>query len=270
MKKFGFKRFSMLFCLLACVFSLTACSQQISTDTVKESNKANELKLSEEKILEWSEDMVNYLDKNTNEAIREAAEKGRNLSEINGVEYIVNAKGVNVATVEFYNSWAKTREDLGSLKSIKNKKVVISEETGVLCMVTIEADYADRECLFELMITEDLELESGAINPTYTVGEKMEKAMLNTLIGMGVVFVVLIFISYIISLFKYINIFTDRKNKKQEDNSSGVDNAIAQIVTSEENEADDLELVAVITAAIAAAEGSSSDGLVVRSIRRRR
>ncbi len=36
----------------------------------------------------------------------------------------------------------------------------------------------------------------------------------------------------------------------------------------EEELVDDLELVAVITAAIAAATGSSADGLVVRSIKR--
>jgi sodium pump decarboxylase gamma subunit len=103
------------------------------------------------------------------------------------------------------------------------------------------------------------------------LGEKGKKAVLNTVIGMGTVFVVLIFISFIISLFKYINVFEEKqKNKKGAAGApSSVDNAIAQIVSTEENEADDLELVAVITAAIAAAEGTSSDGLVVRSIRKR-
>ena len=42
----------------------------------------------------------------------------------------------------------------------------------------------------------------------------------------------------------------------------------AQIVEKEENLTDDLELVAVITAAIAASEGTSADGLYVRSIKR--
>ena len=45
-----------------------------------------------------------------------------------------------------------------------------------------------------------------------------------------------------------------------------------QIETLEEQQmdaADDGELVAVIAAAIAAAEGASADGFVVRSIRRR-
>ena len=89
---------------------------------------------------------------------------------------------------------------------------------------------------------------------------------MNTLIGMGTVFVVLIFISFIISLFKYISVFENRKKEQKEDTASvGVDNAIAQVVSNEE---DDLELIAVITAAIAASEGTSTDGLVVRSIRK--
>ena len=99
----------------------------------------------------------------------------------------------------------------------------------------------------------------------------MGKAGMNTLIGMGTVFVVLIFISFIISLFKYISVYENRKKEQKEDTASvGVDNAIAQIVSNEEQdeEVDDLELVAVITAAIAASENTSTDGLVVRSIRK--
>ena len=127
-----------------------------------------------------------------------------------------------------------------------------------------------RVCTFEFVINTDYTLESGAINPSYTTGEKMGKAGMNTLIGMGTVFVVLIFISFIISLFKYISVYENRKKEQKEDTASvGVDNAIAQIVSNEEeNVEDDLELIAVITAAIAASEGTSTDGLVVRSIRK--
>ena len=74
-------------------------------------------------------------------------------------------------------------------------------------------------------------------------------------------------------MFKYVNVIADKlsgNKASKEEPASSVDNAIAQIVTKEENEADDLELIAVITAAIAASEGTSSDGLVVRSIRKRR
>ena len=123
----------------------------------------------------------------------------------------------------------------------------------------------------EFVINTDYTLESGAINPSYTTGEKMGKAGMNTLIGMGTVFVVLIFISFIISLFKYISVYENRKKEQKEDTASvGVDNAIAQIVSNEEeNVEDDLELIAVITAKqLQRSEGTSTDGLVVRSIRK--
>jgi len=63
-----------------------------------------------------------------------------------------------------------------------------------------------------------------------------------------------------------------KEDKKKASNieKASVDNAIAGIVEREETSGtDDLELVAVISAAIAAYEGSTStDGFVVRSIRR--
>ena len=151
-----------------------------------------------------------------------------------------------------------------------NINVKVSDETSELCTISVKLEFEKRECTFEFVINTDYTLESGAINPSYTTGEKMGKAGMNTLIGMGTVFVVLIFISFIISLFKYISVYENRKKEQKEDTASvGVDNAIAQIVSNEEeNVEDDLELIAVITAAIAASEGTSTDGLVVRSIRK--
>ena len=90
-----------------------------------------------------------------------------------------------------------------------------------------------------------------------------------TLLNMCILDVTAPFSSIIwISLLKYVN---NIGAKKEEKPAGGVENAISQIVTAEEesDETDDLELVAVITAAIAASEGTSSDGLVVRSIKRR-
>ncbi len=99
----------------------------------------------------------------------------------------------------------------------------------------------------------------------------MEKAGLNTLLGMGAVFVVLIIVSRIISCFKFIesaqNSATKGSNKKPE---KSMEHAVAQIVENEEQGATfDYELTAVIAAAIAASEGAATtDGYVVRSIRR--
>lgn len=115
------------------------------------------------------------------------------------------------------------------------------------------------------------------------LAEKMANAGVNTIVGMGIVFVVLIFMVWIISLFKYIpnvqakfesfeesvgNIFKKKSNKKVEPTTTSVSKPEIVEETVEENLIDDLELVAVITAAIAAMENTSADGLIVRSIKR--
>ena len=96
-----------------------------------------------------------------------------------------------------------------------------------------------------------------------------EQALLNTLMGMGTVFAVLIFISLLISLFVYIpsieRALKNRSTKKEKKRP------ILEEVVEEEELVDDGELVAVITAAIMAANGGaavSADKLVVRSIKR--
>lgn len=98
-------------------------------------------------------------------------------------------------------------------------------------------------------------------------------AGINTVICLAVVFAVLIFISFLISLFKYIpklEAALSKKDKKTELAENAVVNTVSQIEVKEEEEelSDDLELVAVITATIAASAGTSTDGFVVRSIRR--
>ena len=88
-----------------------------------------------------------------------------------------------------------------------------------------------------------------SVEPVYSLGEKMEKAGMNTVISMCVVFAVLILISLIIYAFK---IFPYLEKKKQEKSEPSVakDPVVTQIEQKEEQQlADDNELVAVIAAA---------------------
>ena len=87
--------------------------------------------------------------------------------------------------------------------------------------------------------------------------------------GMGTVFAVLILIALLISSFNLIPKIQAAFAKKDKKVEAAADNAVAQIVENEAVQEDDLELIAVIAAAIAASEGAAStDGYVVRSIRR--
>ena len=115
------------------------------------------------------------------------------------------------------------------------------------------------------------------VSPVYSKKELMGQAGMNTLIGMGTVFVVLIFISFIISLFKFLpKLFGKKDKNKEEDNgpSLPVPAPIPSLIPAASGDiSDDDALVAVITAAIHAYEAAngntdSKDKLVVRSIKR--
>ena len=104
-----------------------------------------------------------------------------------------------------------------------------------------------------------------------TVGQLLETATVYAVIGIGTVFAVLIFISLLIACFKFIHQWETGKNTKKDTPApapvpAAPVNTAAPAVSADLS--DDAELVAVITAAIAAYEGTSSNGLVVRSIRR--
>ena len=104
------------------------------------------------------------------------------------------------------------------------------------------------------------------------------KALLNTVLGMGIVFVVLIFISYIISLLKYIPKFIEKisnndNTNKETQKEPAIEYGTSMEVSKDSEEisiTDNTELVAVITAAIMASMGNEApkDGLMVRSIRK--
>jgi len=122
-----------------------------------------------------------------------------------------------------------------------------------------------------LVFDDDGVVISGTLDPVLSTGEILQKAGLNTVIGMGTVFVVLIFISCIIALLpKLTGLITNFSKKKEEPvkEAAKAAPAAAAPVAVQEELADDLELVAVISAAIAAYTGTSSDGFVVRSIKR--
>ena len=134
--------------------------------------------------------------------------------------------------------------------------------------VSVPAKFKDRNAKIEFVFDENLYLDSMTVSAEFTTAEILEKAGLNTLLGMGTVFVVLIFISFLISLFKYIPALQNAFSKKKKEDEKEV--TVAETTAVEEVDVtDDLELIAVISAAIAAAQETTTDGFVVRSIKRR-
>ncbi len=145
------------------------------------------------------------------------------------------------------------------------------EETNEGAVLTTAITCTDRTGNIEFAFDEKMNMESITVNADYSLGEILTKAGLNTVLGMGTVFIVLIFISFIISLFKYIPAIEEKfKKKKAPETTSAAAPAPAAVSAEEINASDDSELTAAIAAAIAAYEGTSTDGFVVRSIKRRK
>ena len=157
------------------------------------------------------------------------------------------------------DAWQSGIEECGAY--IGHGDYSFEAKTGTL-EVTVPAQYEERDAELLFIFDENMYLESMTVNAQYSMGEIAEKAGLNTLLGMGTVFAVLILISFIISLFGLISKMEESFRKKPQ-----AEEAKEEAPASGETE--DLELIAVISAAIAAAEGTSEDGFVVRSIRRR-
>ena len=114
-----------------------------------------------------------------------------------------------------------------------------------------------------------MEVTGISIEPVYTMGEKLAKAGMNTLISISIVFAVLILISLLIAAFKIFPYLENIKAKKKAGVAQVAPEVLPEAPVVQENTTEDTELIAVIAAAIAASEGTSTSDFVVRSINRR-
>ena len=134
-------------------------------------------------------------------------------------------------TVGAMTAWAGSKDEVGALKERTG------ETTGAPTSLTVDVQYS--------------------------MAETLRRAVMNTIMGIAIVFIVLIFLSFLIYLFRFI---PNPEAKKKAQAAAPAPAPVAAPV--EAAEADDTELIAVIAAAIAAAEGTTTDGFVVRSIRK--
>ncbi len=183
------------------------------------------------------------------------------------LNYTMMQSGLSIEGSDFLGligSWKAGEAECGEYISHGEFEVEVKSDSVV---VSTLAQYEEREAVIAFTFNEKSFMESMDVSAKFTMSEILTKAGLNTLLGMGTVFAVLIFLAFLISLMKYIPVILDKLTKKP---APAVEAPKAAPVVEEVvDETDDLELVAVIMAAIAAQEGTSTDGFVVRSIRRR-
>ena len=245
------RKISLLLCVLVMALSFVGCSEEKVSKSTKET-----LEQSAEVFIGSFSQMA---DKDL--------ESFKTVSDFQ-LNYIMMSNYLPVTGENFLtiiNSWQAAEAECGEY--VGHGDYVVEAKNGGY-EVSTEAEYKNRNATILFVFDENMNVESMDVSAKFSMGEILTKAGLNTLLGMGTVFAVLIFLAFLISLMQYIPVLMElfeKKNKKVEVKEV----AQTEAVVETEEMTDDLELIAVITAAIAAQEGTSTDGFVVRSIRRR-
>lgn len=263
--------------MLTCVFALTACGQDDAISANQQLKQKNAEAQAQNVVrmtaaLVLSQDNASAMfDEYNNIELADVfsslyAEYTRSSTGTGEAGITCEGKAVRNA----FRSFESGIEDMGNITEIGQPVSTISDDT-ITVHIPIRGENANGSV--ELIFTNDiyLAMTSCTLNMDETKGELMGRAALNTLLGMGTVFVVLILISLIISVFSLIPKMQEKLAKKEAPAQapSPAPVAAAPVVEAAEEElADDTELVAVIAAAIAAYEGTSVEGFQVRSIRR--
>lgn len=171
-------------------------------------------------------------------------------------------------------------KDLGEFVSITDGQISQSGDTVTMLI--------DVECTgYNAQIEMTYDAKNGmpknlVINPDYPLSVNLANAGRNTVIGLVIVFVVLIFLAFVISLLKYVNRGARKKKKKENTEENAplpIRDDVPETAAAETavpapaaavSTANDEELIAVMAAAIACAseEGAPDSSYIVRSIRK--
>ena len=247
------KKITLLLCMILSIFALSACSSE-KEDVTPVAGK-DELQTSITSMLltynEYSDpDLEAY------------------------AEQVAGAGYETIASM--LRSLASARAEAGSYRSVKDDWEILYREGAADISVTTE--FENRNVILHMTVEEagsegaGLEITSAKFTPVYTMGEKLKSAAVNSLFGIATVALILTLMVGIISCFRIIPVLERKavEKKRQEIAANRPEPGPVQPLelVEEEDLTDDLELVAVITAAIAATEDVPADGLVVRSIRR--
>lgn len=248
------RKFSLLLVMLIFVMSFAGCS----------SNKTP-LSVNDEKMMvAYANAIVNWLPANTEQDIESyRASSEFELNALLSTYLLIPTTPENL--ISMLDSWEVAEEECGNLVTQESYKFTVEENSDGY-MLSAPAKFEKRNATIKVCFDKEYNITLVEVSAKYSLSEIMSKAGMNTLLGMGVVFAVLIILAFIISQMKLIPKLLGQNNKQEE--NKAVENKPVEIIQTSP-QVDDLELIAVITAAIAAQEGTSTDGFIVRSIRRR-
>lgn len=176
--------------------------------------------------------------------------------------------GQNKSETVMAATWDSVREELGKFVGITSQEV--TEDKDVITVHSVATYDGVDGAPVNVTYVFDARESTASLKweVDYPMSKLLEQAGLNTVMGIGIVFLALVFLSFLISQLHWIPDLINKKENEKKAAQAAAPAAVTVPEAEEEELADDLELVAVITAAIAASENTSTDGFVVRSIKK--
>ncbi len=233
-----FRKAALCFALALSVLTLAACGNS-SKDTVEPIDPSVKSAL-EEQAKQYAEQSIYALSDAEIESQIKSAYKTKDEITYNGLTNYLNDK-----------------DRLGTFVSVDD---AVASKTEDGYSIVINSTFEKRTLKLTLGLNELTgKTTEMTFEPHYSLAEQMEDAGANLAVGMGTVFVVLIFIAWVISLFKYISVF--EKKMKGEKAPAGAPKAAAPApkaaAPAPAAKQDDV-MQAVIAAAIAAYEADTA------------
>ena len=257
------------------VLSMSACG--------KKEEAAN---YNKENVNQVTKNVLALMQKSVNPSMADNIAKA-DAEDLKAFESEIASMGLNIEGEAFQSGYASytaaVQGDLGEIVDVAAEPVVTSDGSTITSDIVVTGtktfpDGSPRTATVEIMMSKRGTVKSVTYNVDRTFGEKITNAGLNTVLGMGTTFCLLIFISIVIWLMGTI-VRNMEKSKKDRISAreQATEQAVSQIAAREEQESASSgdELIAVIAAAIAEYESSergyavSPDTFVVRSLRRR-
>ncbi|MDO4323824.1 MAG: OadG family protein [Lachnospiraceae bacterium] len=182
------------------------------------------------------------------------------------IDELIDGKDATGAAIAA--NWKSVKEELGAFVEVTDAELN-AEGTEITGHAKYEKISDNIEVTVVYSVNPDTQTASMSWDVDYPMSILMQRAGMNTIMGLAIVFLTLLFLSWLIGRLHIIPDMIEKKTKSSAPAAAPAPAPVAAPAPAEEEDlTDDLELVAVITAAIAASENTSSDGFVVRSIKK--
>ena len=263
------KRWIFLSLCLCLLFSLTGCGQR----------KKDEVEVNPETLEGLTSRILDLYNGIPADAAAERA--GYEEEELSELSDALSYQGIPMKGNAFQSGFASFKVAEGEMGGIDltqmGKPVYRVEDKEIICDVSLKGKNG-KEARAEFTMNKNYIVTGLSVNVNRSLQEKITNGLLNTILGMGTTFCVLIIVSLAIWL---MGLIAQSALKPKAEEKLPVEKVAEQIAQREEalkenREDSGGELIAVLAAAVAAYESGergvqvSPDAFIVRSVRRRR